>query len=200
LGLAVKYEFYIKIIAFREVFAYLKYLIIIQIKHIDCGCDVMTEQHEKFCSLLREYRSGLFRLAKGILENDADAEDAVSETIYKAFANLDKLRNLESFKPWIMKILVNEAYTIAKKRKKTEPLDYIEVAANDWETIETHELWNAVQALSDEFKAVTILFYYEDMSINEISKILNLPKGTVNSRLNRSREKLRLILRVSEAK
>lgn len=78
----------------------------------------MTEQHEKFCSLLREYRSGLFRLAKGILENDADAEDAVSETIYKAFANLDKLRNFESFKPWIMKILVNEAYSIAKKKKE----------------------------------------------------------------------------------
>jgi RNA polymerase sigma-70 factor (ECF subfamily) len=160
----------------------------------------MTEQHEKFCSLLREYRPGLFRLAKGILKNDADAEDAVSETIYKAFSNIDKLRNFESFKPWIMKILVNEAYTIAKKRKKTEPLDYIEIAANDSVTIETHELWNAVQALGDEFKAVTILFYYEDMSIKEISKILNLPKGTVNSRLNRSREKLRLILRVTEAK
>jgi len=160
----------------------------------------MTEQQENFCSLLREYRLGLFRLAKGILENDADTEDAVSETIYKAFANFDKLRSFESFKPWIMKILVNEAYTIAKKRKKTEPLDYIEIAANDSKAIETHELWDAVQALSDEFRAVTILFYYEDMSIKEISKILNLPKGTVNSRLNRSREKLRLILRVTEAK
>ncbi len=58
----------------------------------------MTERHEEFCSLIKEYRLGLFRVAKGILCNDTDAEDAVSETICKAFANFQKLRNLESFK------------------------------------------------------------------------------------------------------
>jgi len=156
---------------------------------------LMIERQKKFCSLIREYRLGLFRVAKGILRNDTDAEDAVSETTCKAFANLDKLRNFESFKPWVMKILVNEAYTMANKRKRTEPLDDIAVEDNNSEAIESHELWDAVQHLSLEFRTVTILFYYEDISIKEISKILNLPQGTVNSRLNRSREKLRSILK-----
>ena len=60
--------------------------------------------------------------------------------------------------------------------------------------LEFHELWDAVQQLSIEFRTVTVLFYYEDMSIKEISKILKLPQGTINSRLNRSREKLKTIL------
>lgn len=81
----------------------------------------VTERQEKLCNLIREYRLGLFRVAKGILSNDADAEDAVSETTCKAFANLDQLRNFASFKPWVMKILVNEAYAIANKRKRFAP-------------------------------------------------------------------------------
>ncbi len=147
-----------------------------------------------FGNLIREYRLGLFRVAKGILRNDTDAEDAVSETTCKAFANLDKLRNFESFKPWVMKILVNEAYTIANKRKRIEPLDDISVEADHSKAIQSNELWDAVQLLRVEFRTVTILFYYEDISAKGISEIMNLPLGTVHSRLNRSREKLRSIL------
>jgi len=159
----------------------------------------MTEQHEKFCSLMKDYRPGLFHDAKGILRNDTDAEDAVSETTCKAFANLNKLRNFESFKPWVMKILVNEAYGIARKRKRTEPLDDISDESGNSDILESLELWNAVKLLNVEFRTVTVLFYYEDMNIKEISKILNLPQGTVNSRLNRSREKLKTILTRKEA-
>lgn len=148
---------------------------------------------------MKEYRSGLFRIAKGILLNDADAEDAVSEAICKAFANLHKLRDFGSLKPWVVKILVNEAYCIAKKRKRTEPLDGISNESSNPDRLESLELWDAVELLGVEFRTVTVLFYYEDMSIKEISKILNLPQGTVNSRLNRSREKLKTILTSKEA-
>ncbi len=56
------------------------------------------------------------------------------------------------------------------------------------------KLWSAVGQLGDEFRAVTVLFYYEDLSIREIGRILRIPVGTVNSRLSRAREKLRAIL------
>lgn len=163
----------------------------------------MTEQHEKFCNLMKEHRPGLFRVAKGILRNDTDAEDAVSETTCKAFTSLNRLRNFSSFKPWVMKILVNEAYSIVRSHKRIEPLDNILDNISDergnTDMLESHELWDAVQHLSVEFRTVTVLFYYEDMSIKEISKILKLPQGTVNSRLNRSREKLKTILANKEA-
>jgi RNA polymerase sigma-70 factor, ECF subfamily len=154
----------------------------------------MTELQEKFCNLIRENRVGLFRIAMGILRNNNDAEDAVSETTCKAFANFHKLRNFESFKPWIIKILVNEAYAITKKRKSFEALIDIAAEGIDTAALDSHELWDAVQLLNAEFRNVTIVFYYEDMSIKDISRILNLPQGTVNSRLNRSREKLRSTL------
>lgn len=154
----------------------------------------MTEQKEIFCNLIMGYRSKLFRMAKSILRNDIDAEDAVSETTYKAFANFNKLRNVESFRPWVMKILINESYTIANKRKIFTALDDdIMVSNKDSELIDAIVLWDAVQLLSNDFKTITILFYYENMSIKEISKILNIPQGTVNSRLNRSRKKLKEI-------
>ena len=154
----------------------------------------MIKQHEEFCNLIKEYRTGLFRVANGILKNNIDAEDAVSETIYKAFANLHKLRSFDSFKPWLMKILINEAYGIIRERKKTEPLEEMSVGTENHDIDEALELWNAINLLNIEFRLVTVLFYYEDMSIKEISKILKLPIGTVNSRLNRSREKLKIIL------
>lgn len=93
----------------------------------------------------------------------------------------------------MLKTAIQLLYSLTSHEWK--PLDDIAVEDNNSEAIESHELWDAVQLLSVEFRTVTILFYYEDISIKEISKILNLPQGTVNSRLNRSREKLRSILK-----
>lgn len=154
-----------------------------------------TEKNKLFCDLITEYRPRLYRIAKGILKNEVDAEDAVSETTYKAYAKFNKLRNLESFKSWIIKILVHESYAISNKRRSIEYLDNIFIENNNSysENINSFILWDAVQLLNDEFRTVTILFYYEDMKIKDISKILKIPIGTVNSRLNRSRKKLKEI-------
>jgi RNA polymerase sigma-70 factor (ECF subfamily) len=155
----------------------------------------MTETNELFISLMREYRKSLFRLANSILRNDADAEDAVSEATVKAFQNFGRLRKPESFKPWMFKILVNEAYAIARKRRNHESLDNLRDDGAGEPPVDALAIWSAVLELPDEYRSVTVLFYYEDMSIREIGRILNIPVGTVNSRLNRSREKLRAIFK-----
>jgi RNA polymerase sigma-70 factor (ECF subfamily) len=156
----------------------------------------MTDSFELFCSLVRAQRDALFRVASSILRNDADAEDAVSEATLKAYIHFGRLRRVESFKPWIMKILVNESYAIARKRKSFEPLDNIpeETGEVPLSPADSLALWNAVSQLPEEFRAVTVLFYYEDMSIKDIGKILRVPIGTVNSRLSRARERLRVLL------
>ncbi len=155
----------------------------------------MTKPNEQLSNLIMEYKPQLFRMATGILKNSIDAEDALSETICKAFSNFQNLRDLKKFKPWIMKILVNEAYAIANKRKKFISLEEdIPIDNNDSAIIDSIVLWDIVQSLDDEFRDVILLFYYEDMSIKEISKILQIPVGTVFSRLNRSRQKLKNIM------
>lgn len=156
---------------------------------------MVTDKNAIFSNLVPEYRAKLFRIAMGILQSNADAEDAVSEAICKAFINFNKLKNIDSFKPWIIKILVNEAYTMVNKRKRLVPLDESFVANDHMSAIEdTLVLWDAINLLKQDFRIVVILFYYEEMSIKEISKILNIPVGTVNSRLDRSRDKLKQYL------
>jgi len=145
-------------------------------------------------NLIIENRPRLYRIAINILKNYIDAEDAVSEATCKAYENFHKLKDIEKFKPWIIKILINEAYSISNKRKKYVPLnDEIIVNNSDSEIIDNIILWDAVQTLDENFRVVAILFYYENMSIKEISKALTIPEGTVNSRLNRTRQKLKNI-------
>jgi RNA polymerase sigma-70 factor (ECF subfamily) len=154
-----------------------------------------ADKNEYFCLNVAEYKLNMFRLAKSILHNDTDAEDAVSEAILKAYDKLHTLKNLESFKPWIMRILVNESYKLSNRRKKVVYLDEIEIKKEIIEN-DNQELWNTVEMLDGEFRTVTVLFYYEDLSIKEISEVLSLPIGTVKSRLSRARNKLKEMLNI----
>lgn len=160
------------------------------------------QREECFVAGIREYKHNLFRMAKSILHHDAEAEDAVSETIYKAYRRLHSLRSLESLKPWVMKILINECYAAAKRRSRLDYRPDVENAglANAEAGVPENagdscrELWDAVSQLDQEFGAVVVLFYYEDLSIKEIAKILGLPEGTVKSRLARAKRKLKVLL------
>lgn len=147
----------------------------------------------QFCANIAEYKFNMFRLAKSILHNDADAEDAVGEAILKAYANLSSLRNMKSFKSWIMRIVINESYAISNNRKRIIYVDEIEIEKKVKAT-EDNGLWEIVKDIDDEFRVVTILFYYEDLSLKEISRVLDLPLGTVKSRLFRARNKLKNLL------
>ncbi len=81
-----------------------------------------TKEFDDLGKLIIEYRPRLFRMALGILRNQTDAEDAVSEATCKIFANYDQLKDKKRFKAWAMRILINESYAIAKKRKNTHIL------------------------------------------------------------------------------
>lgn len=147
-----------------------------------------------FVELIQENKVSLYRLSKSILKNDADAEDAISETILKAYKNIHKLNKASSFKPWIMKILVNECYSIINKHKRIDLQEDLSSYESTYEDKHDNSLMYYVNKLEDEFKTVVILFYYEDISIKDISKILNIPQGTVKSRLSRAKSKLKSIM------
>ena len=139
---------------------------------------------EAFEKLINEYKSNMYRLALGILQNQYDAEDAVSESVLKAYENLVKLRNADKFKAWILQITANEARLLYKKQKRqlyTENIEsYMPVFEEDY-----HELWDVVMQLQRPYREVILLFYYEQFSITEIARILQIREGTVKSRLAR---------------
>ena len=151
---------------------------------------VNENDKEEFCNQIRIYRNNMFRIAMGVLRNNADAEDAVSESIVNAYEHIETLREYSKFKPWVMRITINEAYRIAKKRNHYDLWSNGEapdIPVKD----QLNELWSVVSKLENDFRVVVILYYYEDCSLKEISSILSIPTGTVKSRLSRAKGKLK---------
>lgn len=153
----------------------------------------MHIQKEVFAELVRENKVPMYRLAYGILRNQMDAEDAVSEAVVKAFERLNSLRDPEKFKPWIMQIVANEARKLYGKKKRVDLVeDASEMKLYHEDT--KNELWDIVVRLDEKSRAVVILFYYEQLSLKEIGGVLDISEGTVKSRLFRAKEKLRVLL------
>ena len=76
-----------------------------------------------FCTLVIACQETMFRTAKSILRQDEDAEDAVQDAICTAFASRDSLRDVQRFKPWLLRILTNKCYDLCRKRRPTVDLE-----------------------------------------------------------------------------
>lgn len=141
-------------------------------------------------------QTAMFRMARTILRNDEDAEDAVQEAILSAYANLDSLRNPEKFKSWILHILTNKCYDACRKNRPSVALSDVEefLPASGTDCTEKLSLWQAVQQLPEDLRTVITLFYYDDFSIRQISETLNLGRAAVKTRLFRGRERLKALL------
>ncbi|MCM1284486.1 MAG: RNA polymerase sigma factor [Muribaculaceae bacterium] len=144
---------------------------------------------EELCNCIMDNREGMYRLAYSILHSDADAQDAVGETIVIALAKRAQIRKKESARAWLMKILVNEARKSLRRSSRMIPSDKLEQYREE-EIFTYDEMWPVVMELQEEFRQVVVLYYYECMGVKEISRILKIPPGTVKSRLSRAREKL----------
>lgn len=160
----------------------------------------MHNEKEWFTESVLNCQTGLYNLAFGILKNEEDAKDAIQDTLYKAYDKLDSLKNTKKFKPWIMKILTNSAYEILRKRKDTVCIDeQFSIAAPEETDVNIKlTLWDAVQLLELQNRTVIVLFYYEDLSIKEISRITDLKPDAVKKRLSRARGQLKYLLEEKE--
>jgi len=156
---------------------------------------VLAKKGDKlaFERLVRKHSVSLYRIARGILKCESDIEDATQETIIKAYQKLASLRSDLYFKTWLIKILVNECNYILKVNKKRAILVETETTSPD-NQYENLELFSVVQSLDSDLRIVTLLFYYESLPQKDIAEVLELPVGTVSSRLSRSREKLRALI------
>ena len=156
----------------------------------------MREQHQWFCAQVEEHKAALYRLARSMLRNDADAQDAVAEAVCKAFAHLDGLKQPARFKSWLLRITANAAYDMLERSKRLVSLeDYgREVPAPDPFRGAEDSLWPLVLALPESLRAPIQLYYYDGFSVRETAQILGLGEGAVKTRLNRGRQALRAML------
>ncbi|GAB6450638.1 sigma-70 family RNA polymerase sigma factor [Bacillus luti] len=152
--------------------------------------------HEAFMALIHTEKVKMYRIAKAMLRDETNIEDAIQTTILKAYENIKKLKKEDFFQTWLIRILINECNNIIRSYKKIiviEDHDNSMVAFDRYEDI---DLCNAIQSLTEELRAVTVLYYYEDMNQERIATLLEIPKGTVKSRLSRAREQLEERLKI----
>ena len=145
-----------------------------------------------FDEIIRENAPDLFRIAMSILKNKDDADDAVCDTVVKAYENLYKLRDCAFFKTWLIRILINQANTIYKKRKKIVYLSDIPQETRqgqyeDFYHLGDTDLSTAVANLKLEFRTVIVLHYFQDLKVKEIAEALQIPAGTVKWRLSKAK-------------
>lgn len=156
----------------------------------------MTEK-DKFCEYIREHENAMYALALSILNNQADAGEAVSESVFRAYKNLDTLKNKKSFKPWILRIVHNTAVEMIRKNERMIPMDEIPVTTDNSSQDLTAKLAlrDAVTGLKQPYRTLVVLFYYEDFSTARIAQITNTNIVTVRKQLSRARKMLREILK-----
>ena len=151
---------------------------------------------EAFCNLIILNKVAVYRVAKAILNKEEDIEDAVSESILKAYKNIQTFKDEAFFKTWLIRIVINESNNLYKKRFKEIAVDkdhFKNIKVND--NYKDLSLYNAINSLDEDLRITTILFYFEDMKYKDIAKILNVKEGTIKSRLSRAKEKLYNILK-----
>ena len=147
-----------------------------------------------FVEEIRNVKQTAFGVAYLILKNTVDCEDAMSAAIVKAYEHRDKLQKRESFRAWFLRILRNEAYTILRERRKVFETDEIpEQVLLLSDTAENLDLRAALMQISEDQRNALFL-QQEGYSMEEIAVTVNVPVGTVKSRIARAKEALRKIL------
>lgn len=150
---------------------------------------------EQFCEVVQASRKKMYRVAYRILQNQEDAKDAVGEAIVKAYEKIDLLRNEDKLEAWIMQIVLNVSKNMRIKRSR-EVYGETEKILKQREVWDYHdELWDIIEKMPPKYGDVLHLFYYEEYTMDEISEILDVPVGTVKSRLNRGKERLKKLLK-----
>jgi RNA polymerase sigma-70 factor, ECF subfamily len=149
---------------------------------------------EAFAELFHQYKNLVYKTAFLMLGNPSEAEDMLQEVfleVHRSLSDYDPARG--AFTTWLYRITVNDCLNWRRKRRpKLIPLDVLPAggahhAALMHEDATSDEgVWQALSKLNPKLRTVVVLRYYWDLSYVEITEILNIPIGTVKSRLNRA--------------
>lgn len=158
----------------------------------------MHGDKEAFSRVIIQNKEAMYKTAIVILKNEDDAYDALQEALIKMYRNISKLENKDAFNFWSRRIIVNCCYDLINKNKKV--VDITSKLTENFE--ETREdiydcedsLVQTLEKIDPDLRMTATLYYYNDLSTKEIGEILQIPVGTVKSRLARAREKLYEIL------
>ncbi|WP_411680995.1 sigma-70 family RNA polymerase sigma factor [Clostridium thailandense] len=169
---------------------------------IDIVIKAQNGDDAAFSQLIKSCKEKLYKTAFAYLKDEEEALDVVSDTVYKAYMNISKIKNPEFFSTWITRILINSAINRLKKNKRVILIDeyekfdsFIPISSDiALEVPKSIDLYNAIDKLNVKSRSIIILKYFQDMTISEISRVLKIPEGTIKVYLQRSLKKLKVEL------
>ena len=144
-----------------------------------------------FVALIEQNQLALYRAAKAILHREEDVEDAVQETVCKAFFKLSDLRQPKYFKTWLTRILINCCYDLLRQQKGLVPLEILQEDGAEEERETSLDVQLVLDELGENDRLVLTLFYLNDISVKDIAGILSISEGAVKQRLSHGRKKFR---------
>ncbi|MGP1907440.1 sigma-70 family RNA polymerase sigma factor [Metabacillus sp. JX24] len=147
-----------------------------------------------FLKLFQYYEEDIYRMAYVYVKNENDALDVVQEVAYRAFKNIETLKNPAYFKTWLTKMAITTSLNLLKKNKKVVQLkpEYEEfIGVEEQDALLTITLQELLEQLSEEEKSIVTLRFYEGYSFKEIAEILEIPLGTAKTILYRALGRLR---------
>ena len=158
----------------------------------------MAGDEQAFEQLFMYESEKLYKIAYLHMQNKEDALDVVQETTFKAFLAIKQLKEPAYFSTWLVKILINTAYKVLEKQKRTvhlpdETIQFL-LESNQFEN-DSMDLSHALSHLSPDYRNCITLYYFYDLPIKTISHVLGKPQSTIKTHLRRAKLELRNLLK-----
>ena len=172
------------------------------VSHTNAAAEVATAAAGRcdIAALIARYHADVYRYAFRLAGNVVDAEDLTQQAFLVAHQRLHQLREPDKADRWLFAI-VRSCYLKSRRRERPVAaasleldIDNIPERVDDDSEIDSQRLQLALNELPDEFRLVLVMFYFEDCSYQEIAEQLEIPPGTVMSRLSRAKGHLRKLL------
>ena len=160
-----------------------------------------------FSEIFEQYKNLVYKTAYLLLDNPHEAEDALQEIFVKVYRSLDGYQPSKSaFSTWLYRITVN--HCLNQRRKPLPASDMLEESRSASQPLRTLEdqfadeqaIQQALNRLSGKLRAVILLRYYHELAYAEIAQILEIPLGTVQSRLNQGMKKIGHALQAEQSR
>ena len=146
--------------------------------------------------LIERYQNNLYAIAFNICKNPSDAQDVVQDTFIQYYTSKKEFEDEQHLRAWLIRVAINKAKNMTLTfwhQHKVSLEEYMETLT--FETPESENLFEEVMKLPKKYRIVIHLFYYEDYTIREIAKIMNVTESNVKVRLTRGRRLLRNVLK-----
>ena len=147
---------------------------------------------EVFGFYAEKYKDTVYRVALNFMGNAPDAEDAVQEVLMRLYLSKERFEGEEHVKRWMIRVTLNYCKNLARVSKRRVPTPPEELALSvPFEAEEQLELFTAVMSLPEKYRVPLYLFYYEEYSVKEMARVMELSESAVTTRLQRARAMLK---------